>query len=139
MKRATLLVGLPPGITARMPRAARNCDGGGTAELRKVAHPMCGAPRVCELSQAEADEVALPLHSRRFVTYAARWARPSNSFSVVSSASGSTRSMRRHEGAGSIARSDFVSVFAVSWEIIGKAMKQLSSAKCPPWQDCEPG
>lgn len=80
----------------------------------------------CELSQAEADEVALRLHNRRFVTCAARWARPSNSFSVDSSlreAEG-TPSMRRHWGGGSIARSrHFVSVCVVLQELRGNAIE----------------
>jgi len=57
----------------------------------KAAHLECGIPSACELSQAEAEEVALPSHSRRFVTCAARWARPSNSFSVDSSLRGAER------------------------------------------------
>ena len=83
----------------------------------EVAHPVGGAPGACEPSQAEADEVALPSYGRRFVTCAARWVRPTNSFSVDSSLRGAegTRSMERHEGAGSNARlRDFVSTFAVS-------------------------
>lgn len=71
--------------------------------------------------------MALRLHNRQFVTCAARWARPSNSFSVDSSlreAKG-TRSMSRHEGGGSIVRSrDFVTVCVVLQKIRGRAIER---------------